>query len=133
MCDICVINSVKSRMLSRRNFLKGVAVSSVTAAAAATALAPAALADGHQSIEDLTHTISDEFPTYFGEPGISSEQLFKFKDNGFNLFRHTINEHTGTHIDAPLHFTEDGTAVDEIAVGNLVVPCLLYTSDAADE
>ena len=134
MCDICVMNSVKSRMLSRRNFLKGFAASSVTAAIGTSAIAPAALADGHQSIEDLTHTISDEFPTYFGEPGISSEQLFKFKDNGFNLFRHTINEHTGTHIDAPLHFTEDGTAVDEIAVGNLVVPlCVVDISAKAAE
>lgn len=132
MCDICVMNSVKSAMLSRRRFIKGAAVSAVAAATGSAVFAPAALADGHQSIEDLTHTISPEFPTYFGEPGISSEQLFKFKDNGFNLFRHTVNEHTGTHIDAPLHFSADGNSVDEIAISNLVVPlCVVDISARA--
>jgi len=139
MCDICVMNRVKERMLSRRKFLKTAAASAAIPGIAATvgsaAIAPAALADGHSSIEDLTHTLSDEFPTYFGEPGVSSEQVFKFKDDGFNLFRHTINEHTGTHIDAPLHFSADGTSVDEIPVSNLVVPlCVIDISGrAADD
>ena len=69
MCDICVMNSVKAKMLSRRSFLKGVAASGVTAAVGTTAMAPAALADGVQTVEDLTHTLSADFPTYFGEPG----------------------------------------------------------------
>lgn len=134
MCDICVMNQVKSKMLSRRHFLKGVAATTATATVGTTAFAPAALAEGHQSIEDLTHTISAEFPTYFGEPGINSEQVFNFKDNGFNLFRHTVNEHTGTHIDAPLHFSEDGMSVDEISVSNLVVPlCVVDISAKAAE
>jgi len=134
MCDICVMNSVKAKMLSRRNFLKGVAASGVTAAVGTTAMAPAALAEGVQTVEDLTHTLSAEFPTYFGEPGVSSEQKFNFKEHGFNLFQHTINEHTGTHIDAPLHFSPDGTSVDEIEISNLVVPlCIIDISKKAAE
>jgi kynurenine formamidase len=31
-------------------------------------------------------------------------------------------EHTGTHMDAPLHFTADGHSVDEIPVTDFVVP-----------
>jgi kynurenine formamidase len=49
-------------------------------------------------------------------------QKFKFADNGFNLFELSLNEHTGTHIDAPLHFSADGQSVAEIPVENLVVP-----------
>ena len=90
MCDICVMNSVKAKMLSRRSFLKGVAASGVTAAVGTTAMAPAVLADGVQTVENLTHTLSADFPTYFGEPGVSSEQKFNFKEHGFNLFQHTI-------------------------------------------
>ena len=134
MCDICVMNAVKSKMLSRRNFLKGAAASGVAAAVGSSAMAPAALAQGVQSVEDLTHTLSADFPTYFGEPGVSSEQMFNFKEHGFNLFQHTVNEHTGTHIDAPLHFSADGTAVDEIAISNLVVPlCIIDISSKASE
>ena len=134
MCDICVMNAVKSKMLSRRNFLKGAAASGVAAAVGSSAMAPAALAQGVQSVEDLTHTLSADFPTYFGEPGVSSEQMFNFKEHGFNLFQHNVNEHTGTHIDAPLHFSADGTAVDEIAISNLVVPlCIIDISSKASE
>lgn len=38
------------------------------------------------------------------------------------MFIIALNEHTGTHIDAPLHFSTDGQSVAEIPVENLVVP-----------
>lgn len=50
------------------------------------------------------------------------EQAFKAETDGFNLFNLSINEHTGPHIDAPLHLSADGRSVDEIPIGNLVVP-----------
>lgn len=33
-----------------------------------------------------------------------------------------MNEHTGTHIDAPLHFTDGGASIDEVPVETLVCP-----------
>ena len=105
----------------------------------AAAMAPAApsYADNHASfskVVDLTHKLMPSFPTYFGEPGLSIEQLFNFGDNGFNLNRWTLNEHTGTHMDAPLHFSADGHAADEIPVENLVVPLAIVdiSAKAAD-
>lgn len=126
MCDLCVIESVKRRMLdepklSRRDLFRG-AAGAAAATAGMAAAAPAALAAGPGSIEDMTHELSAEFPTYFGKPGFSAEKLFDFKENGFNLYNLTINEHTGTHVDAPLHFSADGQAVNEIPVENLIVP-----------
>jgi len=126
MCHHCVIESVKERMLSRRQLLKGGITGAAAVAAAGTIAAPA-LADSHSAISaakvaDMTHTLSAEFPTYFGAPGFKAEQKFNFKESGFNLFELTINEHTGTHMDAPLHFSADGNSVDEIPVENLVVP-----------
>ncbi len=90
--------------------------------AATGTTAPAALARGHGSIEDMTYTLHPNFPTYFGEPQFSFEQLFNYAEHIFNLNQITVNEHTGTHIDAPLHFSEDGASVDEIAVSNLIAP-----------
>jgi len=84
--------------------------------------APAALAQGAPRVVDLTHTLSADFPTYFGEPGYEDETLFAFADSGFNLKTFSVNEHTGTHLDAPLHFSADGHSVDAVPVGDLHIP-----------
>ncbi|MCG6904546.1 MAG: cyclase family protein [Rhodobacter sp.] len=122
MCDICVMNSVKEKMLSRRDFFRASAAVTATAAVGGLIAAPPAMAAGHGGVVDMTHVYDGAFPTYFGAPGFSAEQAFNFAEHGFNLFNLTINEHTGTHVDAPLHFSADGQSVDEIPVGNLVVP-----------
>lgn len=135
MCHQCVIDSVKERMLDRRNFFKTAAGAAAGAAAVgfgAGATATPALAGGHATVHDMTHELYHEFPTYFGEPGFTSEQKFNFKDNGFNLNVLSINEHTGTHIDAPIHFSADGQTVAEIPVENLVVPlCIIDVREGA--
>lgn len=133
MCDVCVMNTVKEKMLSRRSFFKLGAAGAATAVAA-TSLGTAALAEGHQSVVDMTHTLHEEFPTYFGERQFSREQVFNFAEHSFNLQRLTINEHTGTHIDAPLHFSADGASVDEIPVASLVAPlCVIDIAARAAE
>jgi kynurenine formamidase len=96
--------------------------------------APAAMAAGHGHVEDMSHTISENFPTYFGSPGFSKEQKFNFGEHGFNLFEYRMNEHTGTHIDAPLHFSADGQSVDEIPVSNLIAPlCVIDIAERAQD
>ena len=120
MCDVCVMEAVKGRMLSRRSFFQGSAVAAVGAAGLATTTP--AMAAGHGSVVDMTHMMDETFPTYFGAPGIAYDKTFDFAESGFNLYNLTVNEHTGTHIDAPLHFSADGQSVDEIPVENLVCP-----------
>ncbi|MEP4197791.1 MAG: cyclase family protein [Aliishimia sp.] len=122
MCDICVMNSVKERMLSRRHLFKGAAMTTAAAALGTVVSAPTAMADGHASVMDMTHMVDETFPTYFGSPGISREAMNTFAKDGFNLNTFTVMEHTGTHIDAPLHFSADGQSVDEIPVSSLVCP-----------
>lgn len=132
MCDICVMQAVKDKMISRRQFFAASATAGAALAVGATS-APPALADGHGKVEDLTHTYDASFPTYFGVPGIEMEQKFKFAENGFNLMQLSLNEHTGTHVDAPLHFSADGNAVEEIPVGTLVAPlCVIDIAAKAE-
>lgn len=116
------MNAVKNKMLSRRGFFKTGAALGTAAAVGSAMTGTPALAAGHGNVEDMTHTLSPDFPTYFGESQFSMEQIFNFKEHSFNLFQYTVNEHTGTHIDAPLHFTADGKSVDEIEVSNLIAP-----------
>ena len=136
MCHACVIDSIKRRGLSRREFFRG-ASSGVVAAAAGAALgsaaAPAALAQGARRVTDLTHTVSAAFPTYFGEPGLSVERAMTFAENGFNLNEVRHNEHVGTHVDAPIHFSADGRTAEAIPVGDLVAPlCIVDIREKAD-
>ena len=132
MCDACVIGSVKNRMLSRRDLFKA-----TTAGVAATALSTvssSAEAKHHGGYHDLTHTLDEAFPTFSGEPQYSREQVFNFKENGFNLYTLTLSEHIGTHMDAPIHFSEDAKTVDEIPVEDLIAPlCIIDISARAQE
>lgn len=133
MCDICVMNSVKERMLSRRGFFRTASAAGAAAAVAGAAATPVS-AKGHSSVTDLTHALHPEFPTWGGEPGFAKEQVFNFADNGFNVFNLSISEHTGTHIDAPLHFSADGNSVDEMPVESLIAPiCVVDIASRAAE
>ncbi|MGE3363351.1 MAG: cyclase family protein [Rhizobiaceae bacterium] len=121
MCHHCVIESVKKDMLSRRSFFAGLAVAAGAAiAGTATAQAQTTPATTGQKAEDLTHNLVENFPTYFGAQQFWVEKKNDFAKDGFNINEWRIVEHTGTHIDAPLHFTADGKGVGELAVEDLV-------------
>ncbi len=133
MCNACVINVVKDRMLSRRHLFKGTAAVAA-AAAVGTVISPPTLAAGHGAVQDMTHELHEGFPTYFGEQQFFMEQKFNWAEHKFNLFELRLNEHTGTHMDAPLHFSENGESVAEIPTDHLVVPlCVIdIRAKAAD-
>ena len=125
MCHACVIENVKATMLSRRSLFRGAAAAGVVSVASGLTAARPALAQSSGRVVDLTHTHDGSFPTFDGKPGILYEQAVKFADSGYQLFKLTLFEHTGTHIDAPLHFTADGTSVDELDPQDLVLPLVL--------
>ena len=134
MCDICVMNTVKERMLSRRDFFRGSAAMAAGAGIAGIAAPTTAFAQAPRQVVDMTHELSEEFPTFGGVPGISYDKQFDFAQNGYNLYVLTVNEHTGTHIDAPLHFSADGASVAEIPVESLACPlCVIDIRARASE
>ncbi len=134
MCDICVMNAVKDKMLSRRNFFKASAATTAAAAMGATASGTAAMAGGHGAVVDMSHNLDEDFPTYFGNPGLSREQTLNWDEHKVNLFQLSVMEHTSTHIDAPLHFSADGRSVDELTVSDLVAPlCVVDIAARAAE
>ena len=108
--------------LSRRGFVKGTVAAGFAAAAVAPETADAAPARRFTTAIDLTHTMSPDFPTFFGVPGIEMDKKFDFKTNGYNLYWWRIIEHAGTHLDAPIHFSESGATADKIPADTLVVP-----------
>jgi kynurenine formamidase len=111
--------------LSRRGFFSGAAAASFAAAAVAPRPVMAAAARNFSTTVDLTHTMSADFPTFFGVPGISMEKQFDIKKDGFNLYWWRIVEHAGTHLDAPIHFSETGASAEKIPAETLVVPLVV--------
>lgn len=108
--------------LSRRGFFRG-AGAAAAASFAATAVVPEpAKAATFSGIVDLTHTMSPEFPTFFGMPGIEMQREKDFKKDGYKMFWWRVLEHAGTHMDAPIHFSKGGDSVEKIPVADLVVP-----------
>jgi hypothetical protein len=112
-----------SAHLSRRGFFR----------AAGAVTAGAALANGLPTIAraqtmsfskaiDLTHTLTPDFPTYFGPPQLEIETIKTFEADHFQVYRWHLVEHTGTHMDAPFHFDPEGTSADRLDPSVLVVP-----------
>lgn len=122
MCHHCVVESVKARMLSRRDLFRGTAAATAVAAAGVATSGMPALAQAPTRFVDLTHELHEDFPTFFGEQQFFKEQLFNWDEHKFNLFELRVNEHTGTHMDAPLHFSENGQSVAELPVEDLIAP-----------
>ncbi|MFN4140373.1 cyclase family protein [Aestuariivirga sp.] len=122
MCNACIIEGVRASVQSRRSFLAKSAAAGAAALAASVASARVSLAQNSGKVVDLTHAYDGTFPTFDGQPGITAEKVVDFKKDGYTIYKLTIFEHTGTHIDAPLHFTEAGTSVADLEAQNLVCP-----------
>jgi kynurenine formamidase len=121
------------KQLSRRGFLK--ATTALVAGAMLPAPIRSAPADRRAELDlaevtgrsfqravDLTHVVTEDFPTFFGTPNLDIETLFTFDPNGFNMYRWHLVEHTGTHMDAPFHFSPDGLSADQLPLSMLIVP-----------
>ena len=122
MCNACLIENIKADVHSRRSFFAKAATAGAAAVAATVGASRASLAQSSGKAVDLTHVFDDKFPTFGGKPGISMEKIVDFKKDGYTIFRVTYEEHSGTHIDAPLHFTEAGTSVADLAPESLICP-----------
>lgn len=53
----------------------------------------------------------------------SVKRVRNFEEDGINESEITMNLHTGTHIDAPLHVFKDGSAVESIDIQRLITKC----------
>ncbi len=52
--------------------------------------------------------------TYPGDARFRSRQLKSVENDGYEIHRIVLGNHTGTHVDAPAHFVKDGATVEEL-------------------
>ena len=135
---MCVPGCIESvhRRLGRRSFVRGTGLALIAGASAS--LAPRARAAAPRSftrVVDLTHAMGPDFPTYDGGSNLELETVVTLAKDGYNMYRWHLVEHTGTHMDAPIHFGDGVQSAAEIPVENLVVPLAVVDirAKAADD
>ena len=128
MClPVCVVKLTEAD--SRRSFLQRIGM-----AVWATASIPSSVKGGDlprqsfQRVVDLTHTLSENFPMTWPD-SFSLEQVSKLGKDVWNAYRWHLQEHSGTHLDAPLHCT-NGPSGDRIPADQLVGPLVVVDIQA---
>ena len=84
-------------------------------------------------IIDVSVPVRPGMVTYPGDPEVRLERVSSIADGALaNLSRLDLGVHSGTHIDAPLHFVDGGASVEALPLDVLVGPCVVVDGlDAA--
>jgi arylformamidase len=70
--------------------------------------------------------------TWGNEPGPQISPLRRIANGDTaNVSVITLGDHTGTHVDPPIHFIEGGATVDQLPVDALLGPCVVLDYDGA--
>jgi kynurenine formamidase len=82
----------------------------------------ALLADPTLEVVDLSYPLGPHTPTFGGKPQFSSREV---GGPNYSVKEVELNEHTGTHVDAPAHFVKGGLSVDMLSARSLVAPAVV--------
>lgn len=78
-------------------------------------------------IHDISVLVENGIPTWPGDPNFSMSLASSIAKGGVvNLTRLDMGAHTGTHMDAPVHFYRDGAGVDELPLEVLMGRCRVF-------
>jgi kynurenine formamidase len=71
-------------------------------------------------IVDLSVPVGAGTQVYPGDPTLEFSVHSTIERDGFNLLNVSMGSQTGTHVDAPYHFSETGLRIDEIPLDRFV-------------
>lgn len=85
-------------------------------------------------IWDISITISPNLPTWPGDPKAIVERVSTIAEGAnANVSRMDMGVHTGTHVDAPVHFIDGTTAVESLKLDVLIGPAqVVQIGDTVD-
>ena len=82
------------------------------------------------TLYDISLTISEDFPTWPGDPPIKLKKISQIDQGDLvNVTHLSAPVHMGTHVDAPDHFLGNGETVESIPLDYLVGPALILGVD----
>ena len=67
-----------------------------------------------KKIVDLSHALMEQTPVYPGDPVPHFSVATTIEKEGYNLFNVFLGSQTGSHVDAPYHFSNQGATVDKM-------------------
>jgi len=129
-------HEIIAQKINRRSFLKAAAATTVAGTIAHSAAPVLAGNNNHRRgrrVVDLTHRLVKTFPSFGGPQVIFDEVLATVENDGFYAKKWTYEEHIGTHMDSPAHFTAGGNTVDELDPMNFIVPIVVIDISAKAE
>jgi arylformamidase len=75
---------------------------------------------------DVTLTLNGDLPIFPGEPGVALEPVHRIANGDpANVSKVSMGTHTGTHLDAPLHFFDGASTVADLPLDTLIGPALV--------
>lgn len=84
-------------------------------------------------IFDISIPISTDMPVWPGDPGVMITKSSSLEEGeNANVSHLSLGVHTGTHVDAPLHFLIDGESLDKIPLERFVGDAQVFEVPAAD-
>jgi arylformamidase len=76
---------------------------------------------------DVTRPLAPSLPVYPGDPAVEIVPIAQQSwGDVANVSRVVLTSHSGTHIDAPRHFFEQGMTVDALNMHTLIGPARVY-------
>jgi arylformamidase len=82
---------------------------------------------------DISVPIRTTMPIYEGNPGVSLQRVLSILEGEVaNVSRLDLGVHTGTHVDAPLHFIEGAPSAETLPLDPLVGPAFVADATAVD-
>ena len=83
-------------------------------------------------IFDISVPIRTGMVTYPGDPQVRLERVASIADGAAaNVSKLDLGVHSGTHVDAPVHFIEGAAGTEELLLDVLLGPCVVVA--AGDE
>jgi len=84
-------------------------------------------------IIDVSVPVGPGMVTYPGDPPVVLERVSSIADGaGYNLSRLDFGVHSGTHVDAPLHFVDGAASAGMLPLDVLIGPALVVDATAAE-
>src|SRR5438128_9840627 len=83
-------------------------------------------------VHDVSLVMRPDMTTWNKEPGPTITPLRRIAEGDTaNVSTVSFGDHTGTHVDPPLHFIEGGRTVDELPLDALVGPCVVVAYEGS--
>lgn len=83
-------------------------------------------------IHDITRMIRQDMQVYPGDPKPQFEPQATIKDDKVNVTRITLGSHTGTHVDAPRHFLQEGNSIEMEPLDKFIGEAVIIDATGSD-